>query len=42
MGRGRQVSEVVDTCLDIESVKDVEVHSMSNKDCCNPQISKES
>ena len=28
--------------MDIEAVKDVEVQTMSNKDCCNSTFSKES
>ena len=28
--------------MDIEAVKDVEVETMSNKDCCNSTFSKES
>ena len=41
MGRGLK-SNVGTTCVDIEAVKDVEVQTMSNKDCCNSTFSKES
>ena len=40
VGRGLK-STVKSTCVEIESVRDVTVYTMSNNDCCNSRYSKE-
>ena len=39
IGRGLK-SNIGSTCVEIESVTDVEVMTLSNKDCCNSTYSK--